>query len=124
MELIFLARYILSDLADTHLAAHCASDFQLKESLPCCLKLLRILWHYLRLVHQYILNIIEHQKVGEAGLITETQVDLHTHPILKLTNLNSKKTVGLGHSFEKETIREDLTFEFECGNVEYKDQRL
>jgi hypothetical protein len=73
----------------------------LKESLPCCLKLLTILWHYLKLVHQYVLNIIEHQKVGEAGLTTEPQVDLHTHPIHNLTNLISKKTVGLGHSFEK-----------------------
>jgi hypothetical protein len=45
--------------------------------------------------------------VGEAGLTTDPQVELHTHPILNLTNLNSKKTVGLGHSFEKETIRED-----------------
>jgi hypothetical protein len=40
------------------------------------------------LVHQYILNIIEHQKVGEAVLTTEPQEDLHSQRITFILRAN------------------------------------
>jgi hypothetical protein len=54
--------------------------------------------------------------MGEAGITSQPQVDL--------TNLNGKKTVGLGHSFDEETVREHKAFDFKCGNVKYEDHRI